>query len=140
VATDSSAAALVVARRNAERHGTADRIHFVQTDLLAGVEFTADIIVSNPPYVPSTAERTLQPEVALFEPAQALFGGADGLDVVRRLLASAPARLSPGGRLVLEFGDGQEEDVTALARGLGWRLLGIRNDLQDIARVALLGR
>jgi release factor glutamine methyltransferase len=140
VATDTSAAALDVARRNAARHGVAERIQFVQADLLAGLELTADLIVSNPPYVPSAAERTLQPEVALFEPSLALFGGADGLDIVRRLLETAPARLAPGGRLVLEFGDGQEEEIRGLAGARGWHILGIRNDLQDIARVALLGR
>jgi release factor glutamine methyltransferase len=140
VATDMSAAALAVARRNAARHNVDGRIRFVETDLLDGVDVRADVVVSNPPYVPFRDVATLQPEVGTYEPAQALFGGGDGLAIVRRLLASAAAGLAPDGRLMLEFGDGQEADVRDIAHEAGWKILAIRNDLQDIARVALLRR
>jgi release factor glutamine methyltransferase len=140
LATDVSARALAVAKRNAERLGVADRVRFLEADLLAGVEGVADVIVSNPPYVPRREAATLQPEVGGYEPAEALFGGGDGLEIMRRLLATAGDHLVPDGRLITEFGDGQEVDVTALARELGWQVLNVRDDLQGIARVALLKR
>jgi release factor glutamine methyltransferase len=138
VATDISGAALNVARRNARRHGVQERIQFVRTDLLAGICTVADLIVSNPPYVPRGT--ALQPDVARYEPAEALFGGRDGFEIMRRLLADAPRCLAPGRRLVVEFGDGQEDEACRIAEGLGWHILSIRNDLQGLARVAVLGR
>jgi release factor glutamine methyltransferase len=138
VATDISGAALPIARRNAERHGVRSRIQFVRTDLLAGIAMAADLIVSNPPYVPRGA--ALQPDVARYEPPEALFGGRDGFEIMRRLLADAPRCLAHGGRMVMEFGDGQEDDALAIASGLGWHVLDVRNDLQDLPRVAVLRR
>jgi release factor glutamine methyltransferase len=138
IATDISGAALVVARRNAQRHGVGARIQFVRADLLAGIDAKAELIVSNPPYVPRGA--ALPPDVARYEPEEALFGGRDGFDVMRRLLAEARDRLMPEGRLVFEFGDGQEDDARRIAEGLGWHILNVRDDLQGLARVAVLGR
>jgi release factor glutamine methyltransferase len=138
LATDISGAALAVARRNAQRHGVGARIQFVRADLLAGIAAAAELIVSNPPYVPRGA--ALPPDVARYEPAEALFGGRDGFDIMRRLLADARGRLAPGGRLVFEFGDGQEDEARGIAEGLGWHILNVRNDLQGLARVAVLGR
>lgn len=140
VATDSSAKALDVARRNAARHDVGKRVRFMEADLLKGIHGQADVIVSNPPYVPMREKATLQPEVGTYEPAISLFGGGDGLAIMRRLLASAPDHLVAGGRLIVEFGDGQEADVRTIAEGLGWEVLGIRDDLQGIARVASLRR
>lgn len=139
-ATDVSAGALAVARRNAVRHGVASRVRFVRADLLEGLALQADMIVSNPPYVPQRSQPALQPEVARYEPQVALFGGDDGLGLIRRLLAEASPRLAPRGRLVFEFGDGQEDDVRAAAEAAGWHILNIRLDLQGIARVATLRR
>jgi release factor glutamine methyltransferase len=138
LATDISGAALRIARRNAERHGVRNRLQFVRADLLSGIGTIADLIVSNPPYVPRGS--SLQPDVARYEPAEALFGGRDGFEIMRRLLADAPRCLAPGGRLVLEFGDGQEEDARRIAEGLGWHIFNVREDLQGLARVAVLGR
>jgi release factor glutamine methyltransferase len=138
IATDISGAALHIAHRNAERHGLRGRIQFVRTDLLAGITTVADLMVSNPPYVPRGT--ALQPDVARYEPAEALFGGRDGFEITRRLLADAPRCLAPAGRLVFEFGDGQEDEARRIAEGLGWHILRIRNDLQGLARVAVLGR
>jgi release factor glutamine methyltransferase len=141
IATDSSAAALAVARRNALRHGVDSRITFMQTDLLEDVEETAEVIVSNPPYVPHSDAEGLQPEVAVYEPAAALYGGEeDGLDVVRRLFAAAPKNLAGEGHLVIEFGFGQDEQVHEAARQAGWEITRVRNDLQGIPRVAVLRR
>lgn len=140
IATDSSAAALAVARRNALRHKVDSRITFVQTDLLEDVEDTAELIVSNPPYVQSSDAEGLQPEVAIYEPAAALYGGDDGLDVVRRLFATAFAHITDDGYLVVEFGFGQDDQVLEVARQAGWRVARVRNDLQGIPRVVVLRR
>ena len=140
VATDVSPAALAVAARNAARHGVQARIAFVHGPLLEGVEGRADLIVSNPPYVATAEAPTLPPEVLMFEPHGALFGGDDGLDVIRRLLQTAADHLAPCGRLVVEFGFGQAAAVSGLAAAAGWRLVAMRQDLKQIPRVVVLGR
>ena len=140
IATDVSAAALAVASRNAARHGVANRISFVRTDVLDGLDAVADLILSNPPYVPERDAAGLQPEVAKFEPLSALFGGDDGLDVVRRLVQQAPKALAPGGRLVIEFGVGQEQEVLSAAASAGWKVVTVRPDLQGIPRTIVLSR
>ena len=139
--TDISRPALEVARRNAARHGVGDRVSFTHGDLLEGVTGTFDAIVANPPYVIDRARPALQPEVRDHEPPVALFGGADGLTLVTRLVASAPAHLRPGGYLIFEFGLGQDvevEDLIAESRDL--ELIGLRRDLQGIARTAIAKR
>lgn len=139
-ATDVSAAALAVAARNAARHGVADRVVFLECDVLDRFTGTADLIVSNPPYVPSSEADRLQPEVMRYEPHAALFGGDDGLEIMRRLLSSASSRLAADGLLVVEFGFGQEAEVRRIAERSGWRVVRIRADLQGIARTAVLRR
>jgi release factor glutamine methyltransferase len=139
-ATDVSAEALAVAYRNAERHNVLPRVSFIQTDLVEGIIDEADLIVSNPPYVPDGEARTLQPEVARYEPPAALFGGADGLDVIRKLLAHVHTRLASDGLLIVEFGFGQEAAVREAAERAGWVIVRVRSDLQRIPRVALLRR
>lgn len=116
-----------VARRNAARHGV--RVDFVRGDLLAWTRARFDAIVSNPPYVASPAD--VAPEVR-YEPDAALYGG---LDVIRRIVAQAPSHLRPGGRLLLEFGFDQAEDVRSLLRG-SFRDVEIFPDLEGIPRFA----
>jgi release factor glutamine methyltransferase len=141
IATDVSTHALDVARRNAIRHNVSDRITFVETSFLDGIEDQIDIIVSNPPYVPSVSRRGLTPEVREYEPSVALFGGEDGLDGLRSVLEGAVARLAPGGCLVMEFGCGQDDCVTDLVSGVdGLELVKIRHDLQDIPRTVICRR
>ena len=140
VAIDSSAAALDVARQNAARHNVSERVALVHGDLLDDVQVSADLIVSNPPYVPDADAPTLQPEVARYEPASALYAGPDGLGVIRRLLAAAADRLAPEGRLIVEFGFGQESAVRDAALQSGWTTDRVRRDLQGIPRVAVLRR
>jgi len=107
-AVDLSAAALEVARVNVEEHGLAGRIRLLEGDLFAPVaEERYDLILSNPPYVDAEAMASLPPEYR-HEPALALAGGADGLDIVRRILAELPAHLAPGGGLLCEIGRGRE--------------------------------
>jgi release factor glutamine methyltransferase len=141
IATDVSRHALDVARRNAERYNVGDRISFVETSFLDGIDEGADVIVSNPPYVPSVSQRGLTPEVRDYEPAVALFGGEDGLDGLRSVLEGAAAKLAPGGWLVMEFGCGQDDCVTDLVTGVnGLHVVKIRHDLQDIPRTVVCRR
>ena len=140
VATDLSDAALAVAARNAHRHGVSDRMTFKRSDVLAGVPDVADLIVSNPPYVPDHDAAHMQPEVVRYEPHLALFGGPTGLDVIRKLFVEAAPHLAADGRLVVEFGFGQATNVEELARATGWELVGIRDDLQRIPRTIVLSR
>jgi release factor glutamine methyltransferase len=139
-ATDTSHEALAVAYRNADRHNVIGRITFVQADVLKDLTEPADLIVSNPPYVPAGDAATLQAEVARYEPSSALYGGPDGLDVIRRLVGSARQHLAVGGWLIIEFGFGQEAAVREVAREAGWNVARIRSDLQGIPRVAVLRR
>ena len=136
-ATEISAPALAVARENAALNGIADRIHFLEGDLLApvaGEQF--DIVVSNPPYVPQGDRDALSVEVRDYEPAQALFAGTDGLAIYRRLIPAAFGALVRGGFLVLEIGHGQQEAIRALLAGAGLIEVEFTPDLQGIARVA----
>ncbi len=140
IATDVSAAALAVARRNAAAHGVDARIAWVRTSCLDGVSAAPDVIVANPPYVADDDIAGLPPEVRDFEPRLALAGGPDGLDVVRRLLDAADHRLAPGGHLVLELGSHQAPAArAAVAARPQLALVRFRRDLQGIAR-ALVAR
>lgn len=137
-AIDISPEALNVARGNAERHKLTDRIEFLEGDLLAPLADAPpfDAIVSNPPYIPSADVATLEPGVRDHEPALALDGGPDGLDVVRRLIRQAAPLLKPGGHLILEIGTAQEAPVRDLITEAGaWDLRPTIRDLQAHPRV-----
>ena len=137
VATDLSQDALEVARENAQRNGVADRIRFFAGDLLAAVSAEQfDIAVSNPPYVPEGDHAVLAVEVREFEPALALFAGADGLAIYRRLIPAAHAALAAGGFLVMEIGFTQEAAVRALLAETGFGGIEFIADLQGIPRIA----
>lgn len=141
IAADISEQALDVARRNVNRFGVGEQVRVVHGDLLEGLEGPFDLITANPPYVRDGDRRGLQPEVRDHEPAVALFGDTDGLGLIRRLIAQAPARLRPGGYFIFEFGFGQDEAVEHLVAGSnGLRLLELRRDLQGIARTAVTNR
>ncbi|HOE96322.1 MAG TPA: peptide chain release factor N(5)-glutamine methyltransferase [Candidatus Sumerlaeota bacterium] len=114
IGVDSSAAALAVAGRNAQRHGVADRIELRHGSLLEPVAETLDAILSNPPYVAETERAQLPPEVADWEPAEALFSGRSGLDAIAELIRQAPDRLRPGGLLLIELGAGQADTARML--------------------------
>ena len=103
---DCSLRALVVARQNAQRHGVAHRIQWIQGDWATAFREARrwDVVVSNPPYVSQEAWARLEPEVRSFEPPEALLGGADGLEAYRQLLPQVACRLRPGGWLLLEIG------------------------------------
>lgn len=140
LATDASADALDVARQNAERlaltHCVEFRLGALWQPLAAGEQF--DAIVANPPYVADTERAALMPEVRDWEPALALFGGADGLDVLRAIVQGAAARLRPGGLLALEVGAVQSDAVRGLlAVNDQYRNIRIQRDLAGRERVVL---
>lgn len=110
-AVDSSPAALASARRNAEFHGVADRITFIECDDPAAAPIkpeSLDMAIANPPYIPSAVIGTLESQVRDYEPREALDGGADGLYVFRSLLGGLPCFLKPGAALFFETGGGKQ--------------------------------
>jgi release factor glutamine methyltransferase len=161
VATDISASALVVAGRNAARHGVDQRILFVEANVLdrtavpdvSGELLSArvvgservfsskvapllfDLIASNPPYVSRKEADTLAIEVREHEPAIALFGGEEGYEIYADLIAQAASHLRSGGILVLELGYNSLPAVQPLLESAGWSNVGVTNDLAGIPRV-----
>ena len=129
VATDLSAAALALAGRNAERLGLADRVAFAEGDLfepLTGERF--DLVISNPPYIGRGEADSLAPELR-HEPESALYAGADGLEVLRRLVAEASDHLEAGGVLALEIDPRQAPALLELCGAAGWRDVRTHRDL-----------
>ena len=116
VATDLSAAALQVAKGNAEAMGVANRASFVQANWFDGVDGQFDLIVSNPPYIPLGVIAGLAVDVRDFDPPKALDGGPDGLEAYRRIARGAGGYLAPKGHVILEIGAGQENAVNDLFR------------------------
>jgi len=139
VATDISAPALEVARRNAGRHHVSDRIRFVQTNLLENLPAeprSFDLIVSNPPYVARDEAASLPVEVREHEPHSALFGGPTGLEIYERLIRQAGGLLGAGGILVLELGYNSADAVRKMLQAEGhWVNISVTNDLAGIPRV-----
>ncbi|MBI5320689.1 peptide chain release factor N(5)-glutamine methyltransferase [Bradyrhizobium sp.] len=119
VGTDISQEALETARGNAMRLGLADRTSFVRCDYAVGLTGPFDLIVSNPPYIPSGVIAGLAIEVRNHDPRKALDGGPDGLDAYRALIPQAARILGPGGALVVEAGQGQAAQIEALMTAAG---------------------
>ena len=163
-ATDISADALALAKANAARNQVAERIGFLQGDGFAtfhsegrvprvpNSEIEAkimdacnsslrnwefDLVISNPPYIPSAEITTLQPEVRDFDPRAALDGGADGLDFYRKLAAEAGPFLKPDGKIMLEFGDGQAEAVRSIFEMQKWIVEAVKEDYSQRARILI---
>ena len=134
VGADISAAALETARKNAENLGLC-AAEFIQSNLFEQIRGRYDMIVSNPPYIPSGEIPLLMREVSLHEPHTALDGGEDGLDFYREISRQAGAYLMPGGRLLMEIGADQGEAVCSMMRQAGYEEVGIRRDLAGKDRV-----
>ncbi len=140
-ATDISADALAVAVENAVAHGVADAIDFATADLTDGADLIpVDIMLANLPYIPTADVPTL-PVAASFEPVTALDGGADGLDLVRRLIRQLPSALTANGVALLEIGSDQANATQAAAAelGEGWQSV-VHKDLAGRARVVEIAR
>ncbi len=155
-ATDISSAALVVARRNAARHGVMDRIDFIESNLIDAFATVTvpesqitnhespvtshqsrsfDLIISNPPYVGRRESATLPREVREHEPEVALYGGEEGYELYAALIAQAAQSLKPGGILVLELGHNSLPAVRPLLDAAPWTNVGVTDDLAGIPRV-----
>ena len=164
VAADISAETLALAKENAARNGVAERIEFVQSDGFAALtgrwgERTRkpkedgakdgspgvsphqfDLVISNPPYIPSAEIPTLQPEVRDFDPRSALDGGVDGLDFYRLMASQAAAFLKPGGKVMLEFGDGQAGAIRKIFENEKWIVEAVKEDYSHRPRILIAKR
>jgi release factor glutamine methyltransferase len=127
--TDTSGQALAMARGNSVLHGVAARASFRQGSWTGGLEGPFDLIVSNPPYIPTGEIDGLDREVRLHDPLPALDGGLDGLQAYREIAAGLARLLATGGHVVFEIGAGQEADVTAIMAGARFVPAGQRRDL-----------
>ncbi len=141
-AVDISHDALGVARQNAAHHGVPERIQFHLGDgfapLPAGLR--CDLIVANPPYIPSAEIATLDPEVRDHDPRAALDGGPEGLDFYHRLAGEAAGWLKPAGKLMLEFGDGQAAAIGLIFQQHRWHVEGVEKDLGGRKRFLIASR
>jgi release factor glutamine methyltransferase len=139
-ASDVCAEALKTASANAGRNGVSEKMQFLLGQVFkpfadAGIP-KADIVVSNPPYILSADIDTLQPEVKNYEPRKALDGGADGLDIIRRLITDFQQNANAGGALIMEIGYKQSGSVSRLIEDSGMlKLLNITKDYQGIDRI-----
>jgi release factor glutamine methyltransferase len=141
-AVDISEKALAVARANVEKNKFSERIELRKSDLFSEIasDEKFDLIVSNPPYIPSAEIETLQPEVRDHDPRLALDGGDDGLTIYQRLAREAIIHLNPEGRLMFEFGDGQAESLRSFFTEAGWKVHAILRDLSQRERIFVAGR
>ena len=157
-AADISPDALALAKENAARNGVAEQIEFLKGDGFAALDSTwegrrvgdpnsgtaarrpsqFDLIISNPPYIPSAAIATLQPEVRDFDPRSALDGGADGLNYYRLFASRSAAFLKPDGKVMLEFGDGQVEAVRQIFENEKWIVEAVREDYSHRPRILIV--
>jgi release factor glutamine methyltransferase len=135
VATDTSVEALEVARANARRLGAAGRVEFLHSSLAGGALEAFDVLVSNPPYVAETERDSLPPDVRDHEPAVALYGGRDGLAIIRDLVPAAWRALRSGGLAAIEIGATQRDAVLDLARRQGFAPAFVQPDLAGRPRV-----
>lgn len=130
VAIDLSAEGLAIAQQNAAKNDVAERIELRHGDGFLALKPNErfDLIVSNPPYIPSAEIETLQPEVRDHDPRGALDGGTDGLNFYHRLAADAASFLKPSGKLMLEFGEGQAEAISAILVAQNWQIESVQPD------------
>ncbi len=137
VGGDTSADALAVALRNAQRHGVDDRVTFVQSDWMGTIRQPFDLIVSNPPYIAADEMRDLLPDVRKWEPRMALTDEGDGLSAYRAIVDQALPALMPGGRLVFEIGPTQGAAVSDMMRHADLRNVSVIPDLDGRDRVVM---
>ena len=136
IGVDISAKALKIARKNAETHKVLERLELKLSDIFDILENeTFDLIVSNPPYIPSEDFDGLQAEVRDFEPQNALTDGKDGLSIVEKIIADAPKFLKPNGFLLMEIGFNQSTEVREMFLPNLWQTVEFLPDLQGIPRI-----
>lgn len=138
VAVDQSPAALAIAQRNAAALQLENRVAFLCSNWCSKLTGAFDVVLANPPYIPSPEIAALDADVRDFEPHAALDGGGDGLDCYRSILQQLPVHLNPGALVLFEVGQGQAVDIAALGTASGFSITGIVNDLAGIARVVAM--
>ena len=139
IGVDISESALSTARGNASILGLSARATFVQSDWDSELDGTFDVVLSNPPYIPTAEIGSLAPEIARYEPRCAIDGGADGLVAYRRIADALPQLLEPNGLVALEIGQGQDSSVPKILRDSGIQIVSLEKDLAGIPR-CVLGR
>jgi release factor glutamine methyltransferase len=137
IGVDINPAAAILAKANATTLGLTDRASFITADWTNAIDAKFDLIVSNPPYIPTAEIETLMPEVSRHEPKRALDGGADGYQAYRAILPNLKRHLKPNGIAILELGIGQATQVTDLAQNAGLTS-SRRHDLAQIPRAIIL--
>ena len=138
IASDISDEALRLAKANAEQHEVIKRVEFRRADssaLAAGEQ--VQLIVSNPPYIPTSEISALEPEVRDYDPRLALDGGRDGLEFYRMLARLGQVALTPGGSLIAEFGDGQEDEIESIFRKSTWPSVRFAEDFCGKPRIVI---
>lgn len=141
VGNDISLQALKTTRANADMLGVSGRLRLYAGHVLLGLQGLMPVIVANPPYIPELDAQIVDDDVRSYEPHQALFGGKDGLDIVKEIIISAPVRLAPRGVLLMEVGMGQREDIESLVdKQPGIMVKDWENDLAGIPRVVIVER
>lgn len=136
VAVDISKEAIEIASRNAKKHGVYDRIDYIESNIFENVEGQFDIIVSNPPYIPSDVIDGLQKEL-FHEPRIALDGGKDGYDFYRRIIDEGRMYLKTSGLMAFEVGHDQSQTIQMLFEKAGFHSIEIFSDLSGIRRVVM---
>jgi len=142
LAFDIAPEAIEAAQRNATQNGVASRIRFLLGNGLAAVPagLVFDLIISNPPYIPTAEINKLEPEVRDYDPRVALDGGADGLKFYRQLAGEAGRLLKPDGKVMLEFGDGQEKPLAELFEKENWIVERVVEDYTNRPRILIARR
>ncbi|MET0276984.1 MAG: peptide chain release factor N(5)-glutamine methyltransferase [Pseudorhodoplanes sp.] len=140
IGTDLDTEAIATAQANAQALGLIDRAEFLRQDFSTGLALSFDLVVSNPPYIPTQHIEALAPEVREHDPKLALDGGTDGLDAYRTIAKQLPALLAAEGTAVLEIGIGQASDVEAIFHASGFALREARPDLAEIVRALVFMR
>ena len=137
VAAEISQEAIKICKQNITKFSLEDRLNLIHSDLFTKIDNSQkfDFIISNPPYIPSKEIDTLQDEVRLFEPKQALNGGSDGLDFYKRIASSSASYLNPGGQIIVEIGQGQEDQIEKIFKSNNLHLKESKKDLAGIVRV-----
>lgn len=131
---DISSGAVQTAQDNAEALGLGDRARFCVSDWLGAVDGPFDLVISNPPYIRADSVPDLSPEVRTFDPMRALVGGADGLEAYRKILPDCRRVLRPGGVVIVEFGQGQHNEVESIMRAEGLTRIESHEDLSGTIR------
>ena len=134
VGTDQSAEAIKIAQENAHRLGLTERAKFIQDNWAASLNGTYSLIISNPPYIKHVDIEGLMPEIRQFEPYTALNGGGDGLECYRQIFPKVAQLLSINGRLFMEIGDDQQQDVVTITHGFNFSLCETYLDLTQKIR------